>query len=406
VNLLLTGSTTPDFSTEALELWNKFCIAEWMQGREIVPYLKFAPSSALASIDAIVFLEPNSEIGFIRTPEGRLIVSPEMLPGQAHYRNAVISETIRNLPESCAVRDGRKWKRIPQIVLTGPASAYRNQAYDGLEVEFVRDVTEEMLFSNYGSPVTWNKIEKIINKYHQQATEDYERVGFLVTIDHGLYRVKRAFHKKNSKESEFYYGAKDRRKFHGFVTIGREQDGVDYEAKLFEQLLNDPKVGERQLHHFFEEHPDLLAEAMMGVPISHQPYFTTNKQTPDFSLSPILPRDSGQWVKLLELKGPDERVLGNKRKLHRALAPAVTQALAQIRDYDESIRDPMNLTAVERALGYVPEFSQRAVLIGRTPPPEDMVLWDKRKAEQLSVRIITYDEVLQEQRTRYSRRKR
>jgi hypothetical protein len=234
--------------------------------------------------------------------------------------------------------------------------------------------------------------------------DEYERVGFLVTVDRGLYRVRRAFRKRNSKESEFYFGGKDRRRFHGFVTIGRERDGADYEGWLFEQLLNDPKAGERELHHFFEEHPNLLAEAMIGVPISHQPDFTGNKQTPDFSISPVLPLGSNDAVKLLELKGPEASVLASKRHLHRGLAPAVTQALAQVSDYAESLLDPLNLKAIEEALGYVPKSSQRAVLIGRTPPPEDANLWEKSKAEQPSVRIITYDEVPQEHRERLARR--
>jgi hypothetical protein len=218
------------------------------------------------------------------------------------------------------MRDGRKWKKIPQVVLT--KSGHRHQAYDGLDVEFVIDVTEQMLFSGYSSPVTWNKIEKIVNRYHERAAAEYERVGFLVDFDHGLYRVRRAYRKKNSTESDFYYGAADKRRFRGFVTIGREQDGVDYQALLFEQLLNDPRAGEREVHRFFEEHPDFLAEAMMGVPISHQPQFPTNNQIPDYSIVPILPRGSGEWVKLLELKGPEAQVLASDRRLHRAITPA------------------------------------------------------------------------------------
>lgn len=263
-----------------------------------------------------------------------------------------------------------------------------------------------MLLRGYASPVTWDRIEKIVNQYHREASADYERVGFLVIADHGLYRVKRAYRKKDEKESEFYYGGKDKRRFHGFVTIGRDQEGVDYEALLFEHLLNDPKTGEREVHNFLEEHPDLLGEAMMGTPISHRPHFTTNRQILDFAIAPILPRDSGEWVKLLELKGPEASVLGNRRRLHRALAPAVIQALAQVNDYNESIHDPLNRRAVEKALGYIPEFSERAVLIGRTPPAGDAELWDKRRAEQPSVRIITYDEVLQEQRDRRAKRRR
>ena len=395
--------TTPEFSRDALDLWNKFCIAEWMPGREIVRYLLFAPASEFASIDAIVFLEPNKSVGFAEGPDGRLLPFPEITPWEAHYYNAAISQQIRNLPETCAMRGGRKWKKIPQIVLT--THGLRHEAYDGLGVQFVMDVTELMLFQGFCSPVTWSKIEEIVNQYHLCAMGEYERVGFLVTVDRGLYRVRRAFRKRNSKESEFYFGGKDRRRFHGFVTIGRERDGADYEAWLFEQLLNDPKAGERELHHFLEEHPNLLAEAMMGVPISHQPYFTGNKQTPDFSISPVLPRGSNDSVKLLELKGPEASVLVSKRYLHRGLAPALTQALAQVSDYAESLRDPLNLKAIEEALGYFPKSSQRAVLIGRTPPPGDANLWEKRKAEQPSVRIITYDEVLQEHRERLARRR-
>jgi hypothetical protein len=404
VNLLLTCSTIPDFSSEALELWNKFCIAEWMPGTKLIPYLTFDPLSEFASIDAIVFLEPNMEVGYLQLPDGRVVMSPVVSPWEAQCFNAIISERIRNLPEACAMRDGRKWKRIPQIVLT--RYGHRHPAYDGLDVEFVLDVTEEMLFGGYGSPVTWDKIEKIVNRYHERAMADYKRVGFIVTSERGLYRVRRAFRKKDSNESEFYFGGKDKRRFRGFVTIGREMDGANYEACLLEQLLNDPKAGEQELHRFFEEHPNFVAEAMMGIPLSHQPHFSTNRQTPDFTVSRILPRDPTDALKLLELKGPEASVLASRRYLHRGLAPAVIQALAQVSDYAENLSDPLNVMAVTKVLGYVPECSRKAVLIGRSPHPTDASLWEKRKAEQPSVQLITYDEILQGHRDRLALRKR
>jgi hypothetical protein len=105
------------------------------------------------------------------------------------------------------------------------------------------------------------------------------------------------------------------------------------------------------------------------------------------------------------LKGPDAKTLASKQHLHRGLAPILIQAIAQVNDYNESILDPANLASVRKILGYVPEIQQRAVLIGRNPPPEDISLWEKRRAEQLSVKIITYDELLEEQRTRHVWRK-
>jgi hypothetical protein len=265
-------------------------------------------------------------------------------------------------------------------------------------------MTEQMLHFGYSTPLTWNRIEQVVNAYHKRAMAEYARVGFMVRVDRGLYRVQRAFRKRNSNESDYYFGGKDKRRFHGFVTIGRDHEGADYETVLFEQMLNDPKAGEREVHRFFEEHPLFLAEAMMGVPISHQPHFPSNRQTPDYSIAPILPRGSGEWVKLLELKGPEADVLASKRYLHRGLAFDLTQALAQVRDYEESLRDPLNLKGVERALGYIPSFTHRAVLIGRTPSREDSYLWEKRKSEQLAVRIITYDDMLQDHRIRLARR--
>jgi hypothetical protein len=124
VNLLLTCCTTPDFSHAALDLWNNFCIADWMLGNEIIRYLLFSPASEFASIDAIVFLEPNQSVGFGEWPDGRLTPFPTIMPWEAHYGNALIAEKVRGLPETCAMRDGRKWKRVPQIVLTKHGRRY------------------------------------------------------------------------------------------------------------------------------------------------------------------------------------------------------------------------------------------------------------------------------------------
>jgi hypothetical protein len=184
----------------------------------------FAPASSSACIDAI-FLQPNLSIG--QGPDGRLSL-PLITPGEAHWLNAEIARQILDLPETCAMRDGRKWKRIPQIVLSDRGQG--EVAYDGLDVAFVVDVTEWMLHDGYASPVTWSQIEKVFSRYHQKTADEYERVGFLVICDHGLSRVKRAFYKKRSDESEFYYGGKDKRRSHGYVTIGRNSEGIDYEA--------------------------------------------------------------------------------------------------------------------------------------------------------------------------------
>jgi len=43
----------------------------------------------------------------------------------------------------------------------------------------------------------------------------------------------------------------------------------------------------------------------------------------------------------------------------------------QVRDYDRYLRDPVNITAVLQGLGYLPDDSKLAVLIGRAPKSEE-----------------------------------
>ena len=223
MKLLLTCSTMPEFGQDALDLWNKFCIAEWMLGPDLVTYLRFAPAAAAACIDAIVFLRPSRGMGFMPGPERHLWDIPEINPWEAPWANAYIAEQIRNLPESCAMRDGRKWKRIPLIVLTDRGFGFAHQVYLGLDTTFVYDVTELMLYEGYASPVTWHQIENAINMYHRKTLDEYARVGFLVTTDHGRYRVKRAFQKRTPGESDYYYGGRINADFADMSLSGAKQ---------------------------------------------------------------------------------------------------------------------------------------------------------------------------------------
>jgi hypothetical protein len=197
----LTSSTIPEFSSEVLELWNKFFIAEFMPGPELVPHVQFAPAASAASVDAIVFLRPEPDMGFSFGRHAR-----EIYPWQAAWLNADVAQSIRDLPESCAMRDGRKWKRIPIIVLTD--RGYREPAYADVDVDFVVDDTGLILHHGLVSTLTWRQLEEAVNRYQRTILREYERVGFMVSDDHGLHRIKKAYRKKSPRESEFYFSGK------------------------------------------------------------------------------------------------------------------------------------------------------------------------------------------------------
>jgi hypothetical protein len=66
------------------------------------------------------------------------------------------------------------------------------------------------------------------------------------------------------------------------------------------------------------------------------------------------------------------------------------------------LRDPENIQAVLRGLGYFPDDSKLAVLIGRTPRDDaDREVWAQRQGE-LDVKVVTYDEILAKQASQLS----
>ena len=114
--------------------------------------------------------------------------------------------------------------------------------------------------------------------------------------------------KKNPEfESSYYYAPADRRSHKGLVTVKRDSQGLQADVQLLEELLERPQTTEREIHRFFEEHPSILMQARLGIPIAHPRYRVPNAWSPDFAVTSVL----GPYrnAELLELKGPAERLL-------------------------------------------------------------------------------------------------
>jgi hypothetical protein len=105
-------------------------VAQWRKEHQIVEefpferltaYLRFAPAAGLALIDTIVcsaVAEPIAWDGY----------EPPTL--QWPVTTAVkLAQDVRNLPESCAMRDGRKWRAIPFVIIRATAGYYELSDY-------------------------------------------------------------------------------------------------------------------------------------------------------------------------------------------------------------------------------------------------------------------------------------
>ena len=160
--------------------------------------------------------------------------------------------------------------------------------------------------------------------------------------------------KKKFEESEYYYVAADRRKLarNKWLTVIRDNEGIRADVAMLEQLLN-MNANEQEMQRFFEEHPAILMQARLGIPVSHPSYASPKRDVLDFALTPILGAQDGDPVDLLELKGPDAPLLNNRR-LHQGLSMALHGAIDQVRNYGRRLSDPLNAVRLIRKLGYLP----------------------------------------------------
>lgn len=346
----------------------------------LVSYLRFDPASAMALVDAIVFnaqanLVSFDGIGFeFRSPLATAVK---------------VAEDVRRLPESCAMRDGRKWKTIPFIVFAN--------AFD--EIPFYIELPDRFkilppVLARYPYAAL-RTIRQHVDEYHDQILKDYISLGILVQSTNGHVQIHPALKKRDTTtESAYYYADADKRSTRRWVTVKRDQQGLKHDIEVFQYLIE--QKGEREMHRFLEEHPAFLMEAFRGVPLSHRPTLAQPKgNTPDYSILPILGPLDNRAIELLELKGPSEPTL--QGRLHRGFTRKVHAAVDQVRDYERYMQDPVNSQAIRRSVGYIPTASNLAVLIGRTPRNEsDQEIFLRRETE-LGVKIVTYDEILQVQ---------
>jgi hypothetical protein len=384
----------------------RWCLKEWratyhvvdqMPMERVTSYLQFEPASALALVDAIVCMADMDAEYTARTV--RFDLSGDWLLENGPFarldspleKALVLADDVRKLPEPCTMRDGRKWKSIPFIVFSGRADSAASRR---LNVS---------IFAPNDPAGAMSAIAKVVDKYHERVLADYQALGILVRVEEGRVQIGTALHlKADGAESEYYLAMGDRRTHTSWVTVKRDNEGLRADVELFQRLL-DQRANERDMHRIFEEHPSILMQARMGIPISHAPRFANPKDnTPDFAFSPILGPWEGKAIELLELKGPAAKLL--RKPPHPGFAAEVTRAVDQVRDYGRYLADPSNLQAVLKGLGYAPDESKLGVLIGREPrSEEERGVLDQRRSE-LNVKVVTYDEILATQAKQLERR--
>ena len=350
-------------------------IVQAMPADRVLSYLRLA-SASLAHIDVIVC---DAD------------VEPDGVPSFFTLEKAIrMANEVADLPEYIAMRDGRKWKMIPFVIMG------ENRHYFA-EISDLKGRHACIISPDRSAEGILRKIQESVDNYQNRLLQEYDNRGMMVRIINGRTQISPAMKRKRKyEESEYHYVAADRRKLarNRWLTVMRDNEGIRADVAMLEQLL-DTKANEQEMQRFFEEHPSILMQARLGIPIAHPSYASPTPNTLDFAFTPILGAQDGDPVDLLELKGPDAPLLNNLR-LHRGLSTALHRAMDQVRDYGRHLSNPMNAIRLIKKFGYLPSTPKLAVLIGRDRKDDaENELLKLRVEEQVDVKVITYDEILE-----------
>jgi hypothetical protein len=302
---------------------------------------------------------------------------------------------IRSLGEQHAMPDGRRWSALPIAFLVDDSNSPEADGVAArLEAEGYRDIRVAVASSD--SDHGASQLKAAVKKYRQNILHELDNLGFVVAYEGGRYRLGPALKPRPELVGYYYFGPADQRTDH-FVTVDRDLVGIQLEVELFEALLNRKNASEGDFQKFFEEHSHFLS--LLSTPLPHVQLRDSEGKllVPDFILKPVVASQRDSRWEVLDLKRAEVSLIVGKGS-RRRLSKEVMDAVRQLRDYGNYFADPRNTGTIEHALGHRLRKPKLGVLIGRMVEVELEAL-ELEQSRLPDVRIITYDEILEQQKS-------
>jgi hypothetical protein len=301
-----------------------------------------------------------------------------------------VSNEIAALPESATTADGRKYSRLPFHFVDARA---RYIAGPGFPAGGRASLNPQIGYANVEA-----QIQETVDAYRKRLLGEFDNHGFLVVYDRGRYRVRPALQPAADIEGELFYArADDLRNMapNHYWTIDREHLGLQYEIDLLEESINNPNISEPQLQAFFEVYPHLLTRDAFPIPHPRLTDAEGKLLIPDFLLRPIVSVQRDINWEIRDLKLPQQQILAHEHGRRPRFSAAIFDAIVQLRDYRDYFRNEQNADTIRSMFGQQLRFPKLAVLVGRMPNQVEAL--ERNQAEE-EVRIITYDEILEDAR--------
>jgi hypothetical protein len=179
MNILFTsvGDCLTFESEECLREWRlRYHNVEQMRFDHVTAYLRRNPASGLALVDAIVCMADTDMITFSRDTHYPTLDFPL-------EKALVLAGEVRNLPESCAMRDGRKWRSIPFAIFCG--------RHEFSTTAWQRSKTHAHVFPTIFSTIALKRIQEIVDEYQDRVLDDYRNLGIMVRFEKDAHRLYR-----------------------------------------------------------------------------------------------------------------------------------------------------------------------------------------------------------------------
>jgi len=165
----------------------------------------------------------------------------------------------------------------------------------------------------------------------------------------------------------------------------------------FEALINTPRVRERQIQIFLEQHPEFLKGLNYQNVYPQLILERVNQPNliPDFILEP----HTEEWCDILDLKLPRQKLTVGRRD-RATLAAAIHEVAAQLREYAAYFEDPKHRKFVRQKYGLNVYRPRLIAVVGRdmkqmTDPEIRRVMTSYEGLE-----FLTFDQLIKHAKTR------
>lgn len=297
-------------------------------------------------------------------------------------------KTIRGLSDSVLFHNGLRLKYIP-IVVVSVMDTPR-------VIKAIQKLSKEIIFTpKDAKPSTFIKnIVTTIANYRRGIIEEFTAEGYSIQFQDGKYNINPLYNIPPFINTKYFEGISDsaskaatRR-----ILIQNTSSFAKVSIAILQDLLNNSKTKERDLHDFFRMFPEFLLDNNYDIIYSENSFASLNhKLRTDIVAQPRgLREDNDKWA-IVELKKHTEKILTN-RKYHANFCKSVYNAITQLKNYQDYFNNPSNYVKIQKKFGVVPN-PKLCLVIGRTPTGK-INLFEKMKNQFPGINISTYDEVL------------